>query len=173
MENKELKIFLVEDNELFANMLAESLRNQHGFSIELFPTGEEMLKKIQQNPDVVLLDYQLNSHELKSMNGGQVLKKIHTYNDKIDVVMISSFDDLENAVNLLKQGAIDYICKDTDCIPQTAKVLLHLKQKKALQKGLHHYARQHRKRKLLIAAGICLLSVLTLAFYYNCLALNT
>ncbi len=128
MENKDLKIFLVDDNELFAYMLAESLTHQYGFEIRVFHRGEDMLPHMEERPDIILLDYQLNSLYLDSLNGGQILKLVKKFPFHTYVVMVSSHEDLENSLRLLELGASDYIFKNTECVEQTAKTLLQLKE---------------------------------------------
>jgi len=48
------------------------------------------------------------------MSGFDVLQKIHAYNSKLPVIIVSGQEDVSTAVNLLKEGAYDYFVKDAD-----------------------------------------------------------
>src|ERR1700683_1952329 len=120
-----ISVFLVDDNEVFLKTLALSL-NEHfkaEISIESFATGEDCLKKIQQNPktatDIVILDYHLNTESPGAINGIDVLKKIKEINSRIIVVMLSSEDKLKIATECIKSGAYEYVVKSETALIRT------------------------------------------------------
>lgn len=117
-----LSIFLVDDDELFMTSLKDQVKKMFKFEtkIQTFSTGEGCLNNFQTPPDVIILDYFLNSNYPDAMNGLKVLKKIMEINPETKVIMLSAQDKMEVAVNLIKFGAYDYILKDD-------KVFLRLK----------------------------------------------
>ncbi len=71
---KSPKIFIVEDDIFFASILKNEISNKRLGEIEIFSTGESFIDNLHKRPDIVLLDYNLNT-----TNGIEVLKKIiHT-----------------------------------------------------------------------------------------------
>jgi len=128
-KNNNISVFLVDDNEVFLKALASSLLEYFDSEIliESFVTGEECLKKIQQNPetatDVVILDYHLNTVSEKAMNGIDVLKKIKEINSKIIVVMLSAEDKLKVASDSLSYGANEYVVKSETAFIRIQNIL--------------------------------------------------
>ncbi|MGB7498389.1 MAG: hypothetical protein WA897_00660, partial [Moheibacter sp.] len=57
------KIFIVDDDEMVTTTLSDYLSRDTKHDIRCFQTGEECLKELSQKPDIVVLDYHLNSVE--------------------------------------------------------------------------------------------------------------
>ncbi len=109
-ENK-IKIFLVDDDALFLKSLEIEFIENPDFVVETFSTGELCIANISNNPDVVILDYQLDGVEENAMNGIKTLDQIKAFNPDIPVIMLSSQDKIEIAVNCMHHKAFDYIIK--------------------------------------------------------------
>lgn len=143
METKnKISIFLVDDNEVFLKTLALSL-NEHFKSeirIESFATGEDCVIKIQQNPeivpDMVILDYHLNTEYKNAMNGIDVLKKIKEINSRIIVVMLSSEDKLKIATESIASGAYEYVVKSETALIRIQNILKNSLEKELSSKIL-------------------------------------
>ena len=72
--------------------------------------GEEGIEKIKNNViDLVLTDYRM-----PKKNGLEVLKETKQINPNIDVVVITAFGNLDDAVGIMKNGAYDYLTKPID-----------------------------------------------------------
>lgn len=102
-----LKIFIVEDNELYAKGAAHHLSLNPDNEVTVFSSGKEMLEKLYLAPGLVFLDY-----SLPELTGIEILKKIKQGNSEIPVIVVSGQEDVKTAVELLKEGAYDYIVKD-------------------------------------------------------------
>jgi len=100
------QLFLVDDDELILKSFSRHLKNLGFENIKTFDNGGSALNQLTENPFLVLLDYQM-----ADLNGFEVLRKIKRYNPNTYVIMLSSQDDLQSAVNTLKFGAFDYIIK--------------------------------------------------------------
>ena len=112
--SKPLSIFIVDDDELFITSLKDQVKKMFKFEVNIktFSTGEGCLNNFQNPPDIIILDYFLNSNYPDAMNGLKVLKKIMEISPETKVIMLSAQDKMEVAVNLIKFGAYDYIIKD-------------------------------------------------------------
>ncbi|HOI48669.1 MAG TPA: sigma-54 dependent transcriptional regulator [Prolixibacteraceae bacterium] len=106
---KPFKIFVVEDDEWYNRLLVHTLSLNPDYEIESFFNATDCLKNLDKSPDVVTLDYRL-----PDMKGLEALRRIREINDEIQVILISEQDDIEVVVELLKQGAYDYIVKSKD-----------------------------------------------------------
>lgn len=101
-------IFVVDDEPESGGLLKYYLEKA-GYETELFSNGRDCLKALDRGPSMVCLDMQM-----PEMDGLEVLKGIKTRNDKIGVVMVTSNNTVDAAVQALKLGAADYIIKPAD-----------------------------------------------------------
>ena len=101
------KIFLVEDDRIYAKTLQSHLSNHPECYIEVFENGTDFLNNLYRNPDFISLDYGLPDY-----TGLELLSKIKEINPDVPVVMVSSQDEVVVAVELFKAGIFDYILKD-------------------------------------------------------------
>ena len=101
------RIFIVEDNFMYSYTLEAILKEQDNFSITSFASAEECIELLDNNPDVIILDYNLD----QKMNGFDTFKLILSIKPKIPIIILSGQTDLQVAADLLKAGAFDYIQK--------------------------------------------------------------
>jgi two-component system OmpR family response regulator len=137
-ENK-IKLFLVDDDALFLKSLEIDFREHADFTIETYATGELCLKSLSNNPDVIILDYQLDGIEKGVMNGIETLDKIKNANPDIPVVMLSSQDKIEVAINCMHHKAFDYVVKSETAFVRLQKIITTIFQYKKMEKELNWY----------------------------------
>src|SRR5687767_13156857 len=107
-ENK-IKLFLVDDDVVFLKSLQMEF-NEHGnFDIETYALGELCIENLSNRPDLIILDYHLDGINKEAMDGIATLDKIKAYDAAIPVVMLSSQDKIEVAVNCMRHKALDYV----------------------------------------------------------------
>lgn len=104
-------IFLVDDEPIQNEMLKDYLSERFLYGIKVFDNGEEALKHMDLNPEIIVLDYHLNSHKTDAKNGVEILKAIKEQYPENQVIMLSGQDKLEVAVDSMKYGAYDYVVK--------------------------------------------------------------
>lgn len=144
-ENK-IKLFLVDDDALFLKVLGFEFLKYPEFSIQTFPTGELCIKYLalpdknpSDNPDVIVLDYHLNGIDKNAINGLETLIKIKAFNPDIPVIMLSSQDKIEVAVNCMKHLAFDYIVKSETAFIRLQKAIASIMHDKKREKELSWY----------------------------------
>ncbi len=117
--NKSMKtILIVEDDEYIGNMIEAALKNE-GFATWRAYSGSEALLVFQSRPvDLVVLDLML-----PGLSGEDVLSAIRT----VPVVVLSAKSDLDHKVELLLQGAVDYMTKPFELKELVARVRVHLR----------------------------------------------
>jgi two-component system response regulator AtoC len=101
-------IFVVDDEVESGRLLAYHLEKA-GYEVELFSNGPDCLKAMDRNPSIVCLDMQM-----PEMDGLDVLKRIKKQDSKVGVIMVTSNNVIDTAVQALKLGAADYIVKPAD-----------------------------------------------------------
>ena len=138
VKNK-IKLFLVDDDALFLKSLEIEFLQQTDFSIETYSTGELCLSNLSNGPDVIILDYQLDGIDKTAMNGIDTLDKIIAFNPEIPVVMLSSQDKIEVAVNCMHHRAFDYVVKSETAFLRLKKIIPAIFRYKKMEKELSWY----------------------------------
>ena len=139
MSNEKIKLFLVDDDAVFLKSLEIEFMEHADFSISTFPTGERCLANIAQNPDVIILDYHLDGIEANVMNGLETLDKIKEFNSDIPVIMLSSQDKIEVAINCMHHKANDYVVKSETAFMRLQKIISTIFEFKKMENELHWY----------------------------------
>ena len=134
-----IKLFLVDDDALFLKSLEIEFLDHADFAIETYATGELCLENISHNPDVIILDYLLNGIVENAINGIETLDKIKEYNPEIPVVMLSSQDKIEVAINCMHHKAFDYVVKSETAFIRLQKIISTIFHYRKVQKELNWY----------------------------------
>ena len=137
-ENK-IKLFLVDDDAVFLKSLAIEFLHHGDFDIETFPTGERCIENLANNPDVIILDYHLDGIEKNAMNGMQTLDKIKAYNSDIPVIILSSQDKIDVAINCMHHKASDYVVKSETAFTRLKQIITTVLNYKKIEKQLNWY----------------------------------
>ena len=139
MNKEKIKIFLVDDDALFLKSLEIEFLEHADFVIETYPTGELCLENLSHNPDVIILDYHLDGIQKDAMNGMETLDKIKAYNQDIPVVMLSSQDKIDVAINCMHHRAFDYVVKSETAFVRLQKIITTIFRYKKMEKELKWY----------------------------------
>lgn len=137
-ENK-IKLFLVDDDALFLKSLEIEFMEQADFIIETYATGELCIEHLSHNPDVIILDYQLDGIDKTAMNGIETLDKIKVFNPEIPVVMLSSQDKIDVAIKCMHHKAFDYVVKSETAFMRLQKIIPTIIRYKKMEKELSWY----------------------------------
>jgi len=100
------RILIVDDAPDTLEIIQKLLRYE-GYNVALASTGEEGVKKVEEEkPDVVLMDI-----NLPGIDGTEALRKIRILNPLQCVIMLTAFATVDNAIQALKEGASDFVKK--------------------------------------------------------------
>jgi len=116
-------VIIYEDN----NNLRESLGNLITLSKDLlllgnFSRADDVEKQVQQlQPDVILMDI-----DMPGMNGIEAVQKIRSFNQKVQIIMLTVFDDNRHVLDAICAGASGYLLKKyiSDHLPETIAQVL-------------------------------------------------
>ena len=97
------------------------------------------MKCLTLNPDVIILDYFLDGIDKNAMNGIETLDKIKSYNPDIPVVMLSSQDKIDVAINCMHHRAFDYVVKSETAFVRLQKIISTIFRYKKMEKELNWY----------------------------------
>lgn len=135
------KIFVVEDDPLYGEMLKYHLSLNPDNEVIKFDTGTACLKNLHQNPSLISLDY-----SLPDMSGFDVIRKVKEFNTDIPVVVVSGQEDVATAVKLLKDGAYDYFVKDEDTKERLWNTIKNIKERIELKEEINHLKEEIGKK---------------------------
>ncbi len=139
MKTEKIKLYLVDDDAFFLKALELEFLKHADFEIKTFATGEQCLESIKNNPDVIFLDYHLNGIEKFAINGMETLDKIKAINPDIPVVMLSSQDKIEVAIDCMHHRAFDYVVKSETAFLRLQKIISTIFRYKKMEKELNWY----------------------------------
>lgn len=112
---RQINIFIVDDNRLFAMALKSAIEAAFKnalVKIYSFDSGEACWEKFMKvMPELVVLDYSLNSKNPDAMNGLEILDKIKHTNFSTSVIMLTSNEEIDIALKSFHHGAADYVVK--------------------------------------------------------------
>ncbi len=162
--NKSLSVFLVDDDRMFLLSLKNELKRRFkNITLSTFINGEDCLSHLGEKPDIVILDYYLTAGIPGALNGMEVLKKIKSISNSIQVVMLSAQDKLEVAASAIKYGAIEYVAKS-----ETAFIRLQNVLKNSMD--VIEYSRetkQYEAWNYLMALFLLIYTAVTALYYLN------
>jgi DNA-binding NarL/FixJ family response regulator len=133
------KLFLVDDDALFLKSLEIDFKLHTNFIVETFATGELCMANINHKPDVIILDYYLDGIEKLAMNGIETLDKIKKANADIAVIMLSSQDKIDVAIDCMHHKATDYVVKSETAFIRLQKIINDVFALKKMEKQLNWY----------------------------------
>ncbi len=141
MSKRSFKIFVVEDDDWYNRLLVHNLSLNPDYEVVSFFTGHDCLANLHQEPDLITLDYRL-----PDMNGIEVLKAVRNENENIQVVLISEQSDIEVVVDLLKEGAYDYIVKSNDIKERLLNTVANIRTRFSLENEISALRREVQKK---------------------------
>lgn len=116
-------ILLVDDDFIFLEMLKESIIDNPDYNIVAFQSGEECIAHMHLNPDIIVLDYFLNSENPNAKNGLEILKKIREINPRSKVIILSGQEDGNLVYDFVRENATNYVVKDDNAFENVKKAI--------------------------------------------------
>jgi DNA-binding NtrC family response regulator len=137
--SQKIKLFLVDDDALLLKSLELEFNEHTDFVIETFATGELCISNLSNNPDFIILDYHLDGIDKNAMNGIDTLDQIKKCNPALPVIMLSSQDKIEVAINCIHHHASDYVVKSETAFFRLQKSIENSLKLKKVNKELSWY----------------------------------
>jgi DNA-binding NtrC family response regulator len=101
------RIILAEDDRELREFLSEVL-HEAGYDVAAFPSAEGALRALASDApaDLVVTDV-----IMPGKRGHDVLREARTLRPELNVIVITAFGSIDSAIELVKQGAFDYLTK--------------------------------------------------------------
>ena len=123
------KILIVEDEKKISRILKLQLERKN-HEITIIENGIDALNEIDKKRD--FYDLMLLDLGLPSMEGNEVCKNVRKIS-KVPIIVVSAKNNVEEKVDLLKSGAIDYVTKPFDFLELEARIDINIRKEKISQ----------------------------------------
>ena len=141
MKAKPFTLFVVEDDEWYNNLITYTLSLNPEHVVKNFRNAADFLNALQEKPDVITLDFRL-----PDTTGLDLLRLIKATHPDAEVIVISEQSNVETAVELLKEGAYDYLVKSTDIRDRLLNLINNIKNKRNLEKRITQLQKEVEKK---------------------------
>lgn len=102
-------IAVLDDEPQMRKALGRLLRT-HGFTVETYPGGRELMDVICISPpDCLLLDL-----HMPGITGFEVIAELKELDSKVPIIVITGHDEPDNSRRVLALGAVGYLTKPID-----------------------------------------------------------
>jgi DNA-binding NtrC family response regulator len=129
----------VDDDVVFLKSLEIEFREHGDFHIETFVSGELCMNAMSSNPDIIVLDYHLDGTDKNAMNGITTLDNLRKLDPHIPVIMLSSQDKIEVAIECMHHKAFDYVVKSETAFHRLQKIISTIFRYRKIEKELTWY----------------------------------
>jgi DNA-binding NtrC family response regulator len=164
-----LKIYVVDDDPMQLEMITDHLSRFKNFTFKTFSTGEQVLEALNEKPDIIILDYNLDSVDKEALAGEDILREIKKRDEGVEVIMYSGQDSIEVAVNTMKFGAFDYVVKSPSAFHRMENVIHRIIKYRDVTSEARRYKKMMQWTGYLVLAAI----VLGVIFYMSGMRVHT
>ncbi|MGE0638228.1 MAG: response regulator [Bacteroidia bacterium] len=125
-------IYIVEDNQVYAKSLQTFIRSRFTgpLDIRLFSIGETCLLDMHNKPDVVIMDYYLNSKYEKADNGLNIINQIKTTRPDTNIIVLSAQENDAIISEAIKHCYCNYVQKDDGAFNKVEALLIEIFKEK-------------------------------------------
>ena len=118
-------VFIVEDNKPYAETLKVFLNSEVPAikEIKIFPVGETCLLELKKNPDIIIVDYFLDSKYYDAETGLEIVKQIRSEKPEVNIIVLSSQEDIDVVLEIVKKYNCSYVKKDADAFEKVGEIV--------------------------------------------------
>jgi two-component system response regulator HydG len=100
-------ILLVADDDPAVRQSLERMLAREGYAVVLAPDGQAALDRLRAGG----IDLVLSDLRMPGLTGIELLREVKAISPEMDVVLLSAFGTVEEAVQAMKDGAVDFLTK--------------------------------------------------------------
>ena len=138
-DNKKMLIYIVDDDAAHAQQLNNHLNKFKNFEYKTFSNGEDVLTHLDENPDIIIVDYPTTQTAEDTQRGANLLKEIVSKKPDTDVVIISPTDSNDRAMEMVRYGAADYVVRNESEFTRLENTIYAIIRKRKLVNELKAY----------------------------------
>lgn len=105
------RIVIADDHHILLDGLKAMLEKQDGITIcGIYDNGRDLLHNLSDtNPDIALIDI-----NMPGMKGAELSVKIKEYNERIQIITLSMYDDAVHIMEMIEAGVSGYLLKNVN-----------------------------------------------------------
>jgi len=126
-----MRVDIIEDDPVFNRIIKQIIAANGNHEIITHLNAKSFLNQQSPSPDIVTLDL-----GLPDIHGSDLMKKIKNLHPETEVIIISGQNRISLAVQLLKEGAYDYIAKDENIKERLLHTLKKIEEQYTLKQQL-------------------------------------
>lgn len=150
-----ISIAIVDDDPGIVKLIQRSLSREN-YRVKSFQNGAGLIGWLKdEEPDLILLDY-----NLPDLSGEDIARELNRSHESVFFIVMTGFGSEKLAVQMMKEGALDYLVKDAHFLEMlpiiVSQAIQHIQQHKALidaQKQLSDAALRLEKAQLMARMG--------------------
>ncbi|MBK6525056.1 MAG: response regulator [Crocinitomicaceae bacterium] len=121
-------IFIVEDNPMYAKALESSIRASFPemAQVKTFPVGETCLLDLRRNPDVIIIDYFLDSKYDDAETGLEIIRQIRDEKPDVNIIVLSSQSEIDVVVEAVEKYNCSYVKKDEEAFYKVEMLIANM-----------------------------------------------
>jgi DNA-binding NarL/FixJ family response regulator len=118
-------VFIVEDNPAFAKTIQLFLTENFPEIKEakIFPVGETCIMELNKNPDLIIMDYHLDSKYYDAETGLETIKKIRSVKPDVNTLVLSAQEKIDVVIEAVKENKCSYIRKDVNAFNKLDEIV--------------------------------------------------
>ena len=159
---KKNTVFLVDDDAIYCQSLKKHLEDKFkGSDIHTYGTGEQCMQQMHSKPDLIVLDYYLNSITETARDGLTVLRQIKAKYPNTEVIMLTGEENTKTSVTSIKNGSFDYLVKNDNAFIRTS----NLASKVFFNKKLRENSDKYRTSLFFVTVCMAVVTVSTVLIH--------
>lgn len=166
-----LNVLIVEDNPLVRGAIDHTLKSKYDCCVFMASNVDDGLSLMKdRNPDVIILDYDLDDCIGVNKNGLAFLEAMQALKIRIPTIIVSGQPNKSLAVALIKNGAVDYVYKDDeDFLDQMLEAVENIISIKAINQNLkkNNIYLKKRIRQISMMFSIVVFAVVVSTFIWG------
>jgi two-component system, NtrC family, response regulator AtoC len=147
-ETLSMNVLVVDDDPDVLRSIGQFLRAR-GHRVQTAPCGEEGLRLLADGGDI---DIVITDLKMPDVDGFHVLAEVKRRSPRTDVIMVTGFGDVENAVRAMREGAFDFFAKPfkiedlSAALQRTVRYQAMRRERDRFQERLERLDREGRAR---------------------------
>ena len=127
-----LKIFVVDDDLFFGNIIKQKLDNLDNVDVTYFSRATDFVHSLYLNPDLVVIDY-----DMPGLNGLEILQTVKKFNNDIVAIFLSGQHELSVVIDAYNKGADRYLVKDEKALIELTQNIENFRKNILIRHELH------------------------------------
>lgn len=124
VDKKSKLIFIVEDDKAYGKALEKFIQERFPEAkTELFPVGELAIDNLHRDPDLVIMDYHLNSRYYDAEDGLEMVRQIKAMHARVKTIILSAQDKLEVVVKVVEETHSHYVIKSENAFQKIEELI--------------------------------------------------